>query len=96
MNFWPFFIVSLVDVDVLNSWPPFGLSPFFNLVIRLSKVNCWPFFMVSLVDVDVLNNWPLFGHSPFSFLHEVEQATGHAFQVWSLSFGFLGEVQLCT
>jgi len=52
--------------------------------------------MVSLVDVDVLNNWPLFGHSPFSFLHEVEQATGHAFQVWSLSFGFLGEVQLCT
>ena len=40
---------------------------FFNLVIRLSKVNCWPFFMVSLVDVDVLNSWPPFGLSPFLF-----------------------------
>ena len=28
--------------------------------------------------------------------HAKVQASGHAFQVWSLSFGGSGEVQLCT
>ena len=37
----------------------------FELVIRLSKVNCWPSFGFHPVDRQVLNNWPLYVASPF-------------------------------
>ena len=79
MNCWPSFGFHPVDRQVLNNWPLYVASPF----SRDARV------------CSLKPRQPSFGYikrQPAAIWHE--QVTGHALQVWSLPFGYFGEVKI--